>query len=138
MLVIALLLSLNGCMNVKSQSDVVGEYRLGVGANEITLKIFPDRRFSEKIVTQNGKIEDHSGKWSWANDNISFDQLWIPREFAPPYILRADSSAGANNQPKYTEPGHWVVSPEWHWGTVILPVFPDADTNFKMISHGSR
>ncbi len=59
-------------------------------------------------------------------------------EFAPQYILQADSSASENKRPKYTEPMHWIISPEKHWGTVILPIFPDEDTEFKMVSHASK
>lgn len=137
-LIIAMLLSLNGCMMVKSESDVLGEYELKVGVNKIDLKISPDKSFSESINWQGGKAQSHSGKWMWAKEGIDFDQLWIPTEFAPQYILQADASAGQNKQPKYTEPGHWFVRPERHWGTVILPIFPDADTEFKMVSHASQ
>jgi hypothetical protein len=42
------------------------------------------------------------------------------------------------NQPKYTEPGHWAIQPERHWGTVTLSIFPDADVNFKMTRRYSR
>jgi len=138
MLIVAMLLSLNGCMMVKSESDVLGEYELKVGANKIALKISSDKSFSEGITWQGGKAQSHSGKWMWAKEGIDFDQLWIPPEFAPQYILQADSSANENKQPKYTESGHWFIRPEKHWGTVILPIFPDADTEFKMVSHASQ
>lgn len=124
-------------MMVKSEADVLGEYELKVGTNKIALKIFPDKSFSEEITWQGDKLQNRSGKWLWANDGISFDQLWIPPEFAPQYILQADASASENKQPRYTEPGHWSIRPERHWGKVILPIFPDEDTEFKMISHAS-
>jgi hypothetical protein len=85
-----------------------------------------------------GKIESCPGKWIWSQNGISFDQLWIPPAFAPDYILQADASAPANKQPKYTEPGHWYMRPERHWGTVTIPIFPDADVNFKMIMRYHR
>lgn len=137
-LLVVVLLSLNGCMMVKSESDVLGRYELKVGANTISLKLSSDKSFTEEIAWQGGKVQNHSGKWLWVNEGISFDQLWIPREFAPEYILQADASASENKQPKYTEPGHWFIRPERHWGKVILPVFPDADTEFKMVSHASQ
>lgn len=137
-LVVAMLLLLNGCMMVKSESDVLGEYVLKVGANKIALKVSPDKSFSEEIAWQGGKVQNHSGKWMWTNEGISFDQLWIPPGFAPQYILQADASASENKQPKYTAPGHWFIRPERHWGRVILPIFPDADTDFKMVSHTSQ
>jgi hypothetical protein len=137
-LIVAMLLSLNGCMMVKSESDVLGEYELKVGANKIALKIAPDKSCSERITWQGGKVQSNSGKWMWAKEGIDFDQLWIPPEFAPQYILQADASASENKQPKYTESGHWFIRPERHWGKVILPIFPDADTEFKMISHASQ
>jgi hypothetical protein len=78
-------------------------------------------------------VGSRSGKWLWSQNGIGFDQLWIPPEFAPGYILQADASAKANKQPQYTEPGSSWGRPEKHWGTVILPIFPDADVNFKMV-----
>jgi hypothetical protein len=135
---LAALLSLNGCMMVNSEPNILGQYELKVGANKIDLKISPDGSFSERIVWSSGKVENNSGKWLWANDGISFDQLWIPPEFAPEYILQADKSADENGQPKYTRPGHWFMGAEKHWGTVILPVFPDSDIDFKMVSRPSR
>jgi hypothetical protein len=136
-LILAALLLLNGCM-VRSESDVLGKYELKVGTSEIALEILPDKSFSEKIVWKNGNSINRSGKWSWANNGISLDQLWIPSEFAPDYILQADASASTNGQPKYTEPGHWFIGPEKHWGTITLSVFPDADIDFKMVSHAFR
>jgi len=126
MLIVAMLLSLNSCMMIKSKSDVSGEYELKVGANNIALKISPDESFSERITWQGGKVQSHSGRWMWAKEGIDFDQLWIPPEFAPQYILQADASAIQ------------FIRPERHWGKVILPIFPDADTEFKMISHASQ
>ena len=121
------------CSMVKSESDVLGEYELIVGKGKVSLKVLPDKSFSETIVWPNGKVGVLSGKWSWSNNGIGFDRLWIPPEFAPDYILQADASAKENKQPKYTEPGHWSVRPERHWGTVTLSIFPDADLNFKMV-----
>jgi hypothetical protein len=133
-----MLLSLNGCMMVKSESDVLGEYELKVGGNRIALKISSDHTYFERIFWQKGKVQSSSGKWKWANGAVSFDQLWIPPDFAPDYILQADASASENKQPKYTEPMHWIISPEKHWGRVILTVFPDDDIEFKMVSHASQ
>jgi hypothetical protein len=133
LLVLATLLFATGCTLVKSESDVLGEYELKVGKGKIVLKVSPDKSFSETICWPNGKVEDRSGKWLWNNHTINFDQLWTPSEFAPDYILQADASAKENKQPKYTEPGHWAIQPEKHWGTVTWPIFPDADVNFKMV-----
>src|ERR1700722_6979519 len=131
----ALILS-TGCSMVRSESDVLGEYELKGGNGRIALKVFPDKSFSETIFWPNGKVDSRSGKWLWGEGGIGFDQLWIPREFAPDYILQADASA--SKQPKYTEPGYWWGRPEKHWGTVTLPIFPDADMNFKMVRRFRR
>src|SRR6266496_689715 len=121
-----------GCSMVKSESDVLGEYELRAANGKIVLTVLPDRSFSEMIVWPTGKVENRSGKWLWTENGISFDQLWIPSEFAPEFILQADAEAKANKQPKYTEPGHWSMRAEKHWRTVTLPIFPDADVSFKM------
>ena len=138
MLIVAMLLSLNGCMMVNSESEVLGEYKLRVGANEIALKILPDKSFSERIAWQGGKVQNHSGKWMWTQEGIGFDKLWIPPEFAPQYILQADASASDNKQPKSTEPIYWFIKPESHWGTVVLTIFPDDDIEFRMVSRASQ
>jgi hypothetical protein len=121
---------------VKSESDVVGEYELKAANGKIALRLSPDKSFSETI-NWCGKVESRSGKWRWSpgtwlwsHEVIVFDQLWMPPGFEPHDI---DASAIANRQPKYTEPGCWSMSPERHWGTIILPIFPDADVSFKMV-----
>ncbi len=131
LLVLGASLFVTGCTMVRSESDILGEYELAIPKGKIALKVSPDNSFSETIFWPNGKVESRSGKWLWNENGVSFDQLWIPSAFAPDYILQADESAG--KQPKYTEPGHWSGRPERHWGTVILPIFPDADLNFKMV-----
>jgi hypothetical protein len=133
LVVLATFLFTNGCTMVRSESDVLGEYELKVGTGKIELKILPDKSFSERIFWSTGKVENRSGKWVWTENGIGFDQLWIPPEFAPDYILRADAEATANRQPKYTEPGYSWGRPEKHWGTVMIPIFPDADVRFQMI-----
>ena len=133
LLILAASLFMTGCTMVKSESDVLGEYELRVGKGKIVLKVSPDKSFSEMICWPNGKVESRSGKWLGSQNGIGFDQLWIPREFAPDYILEADASAKENKQPKYTEPGYCWGRPEKHWGTVTWPVFPDADVSFKMV-----
>lgn len=69
------------------------------------------------------------------NGYLNFDELWIPKSFAPDYILQADAGSGPD-RPKYTEPGHWVLSAESHWGTVTLQVFEDV--SFRMVERSSR
>jgi hypothetical protein len=135
LLILAASLFMTGCTIVKSESDVLGEYELRAGNGKIVLQVSPDKNFSETIYWPTGKVESRSGKWLWNKHIINFDQLWIPSAFAPDYILQADASAEANKQPKYTEPGHWAIQPERHWGTVTLSIFPDADVNFKMVRH---
>src|SRR5277367_4051550 len=112
LLILVASLFMTGCTLVKSESDVLGEYELRAGNGKIVLQVSPDKNFSETIYWPTGKVESLSGKWLWNKHIINFDQLWIPSEFAPDYILQADASAKANKQPKYTEPGHWAIQPE--------------------------
>ena len=138
LLMLMALLFLSGCSMVKSESDVLGEYELRAERGKIVLNVSPDKTFSETIYWPSEKVESRSGRWLWSQNGISFDQLWIPSEFAPDYILQADASAKANKQPKYTDPGHWSIRPERHWGTITLSIFPDADVNFKMVKRFSQ
>jgi hypothetical protein len=76
-----------------------------------------------------GQVDKRTGRWDWGAGRLSFDELSIPKSFAPNYLRPTESSGS----PKYTEPGHWSISPENHWGTVVLPIFPNEDVNFKMV-----
>lgn len=129
--------SLLGCSSVKSKNEVVGLYALNVGHDRINLDVAQDGAFTETILWSSGKTEKRTGKWYWNRGSVSFDNLWIPKSFAPDYIAQADAQA-TPNQPKYGEPGTWAVSAEHHWGTVRLAVFPDDDAYFKMVSHSSQ
>ena len=120
-----------GCSMVVSGADVKGTYRLNTKRGEITLQLSPNGDFSEMIVWPSGKRATVSGNWSWNQDVLKLNQLWIPREFAPGYIQEAD--ALAKDAPKYTDPGNWMFQPEKNWGTVTLSVFPDNDEYFKKI-----
>jgi hypothetical protein len=129
--------ALVACHSIRGKSDVIGLYELKVGHDLIRLEVTPDERFTETIRWASGKIETRTGSWHWNNGFLNFDELWIPKSFAPDYILEADTKSSPN-APKYTEPGHWVLSAEKHWGTITLSVFPDAAISFKMVAHVSR
>jgi hypothetical protein len=131
-LLLTLVGTLATCVPVRSKSSVVGVYELSGDHRRIVLDLTADGQFTETITSRSGSVEKRTGKWLWNNDGLSLDELWIPKEFAPDYILQADSESGT--QPKYTVPGHWSVSPEYHWGTVVFEVFPDADVSFRKIS----
>jgi hypothetical protein len=124
-----------GCAPVRSTTSVVGAYELRGDGHQIQLKILPAGTFTETISFKSGTTKQLVGKWQWDGraSLLSLDDLWIPIEFAPDYIVAADSRSG--QQPKYTEPGHWVVSAEYQWGTVNIDVFPDADIGFKKTSN---
>jgi hypothetical protein len=126
--------TLVGCYPVKSQSEVVGLYELHVGHDKISLAVSADQSYAETIQWASGKVEKRVGRWYWNRGSVSFEGLWIPKAFAPDYIEQADAQSPAS-QPKYTEPGTWAVSAEHHWGKITLTVFPDADIDFKMVSH---
>jgi hypothetical protein len=132
---VALSSALVACYSVRSKPDVVGFYQLKGEHDLISLEIGPDERFTETIRWASGKVEKRTGAWRWNNGFLSFDELWIPRSFAPDYILQADAESGPT-MPKYTEPGHWVLSAESHWGTVTLQVFEDV--SFRMVERSSR
>jgi len=130
-LVVALSLPNGACVYVQSRSGVVGTYELGSNDQRIVLELFSDGNFAESISYRKGEVTKHVGKWDFKppNYDVRFDSLWIPKEFAPDHVLRADENS--NGQPKYTEPGSWTVTPTYKWGTVTLDVFPDDDISFR-------
>jgi hypothetical protein len=120
------------CWLVKSRNDVIGYYELGSGNQKISLEIKPTGSYEEVITTAGTVVDRRAGRWQWATERVDFDSLWFPRAFAPPYIIRADASSSPGAV-KYTEPGHWSLGAERHFGRTILVVFPDADVNFSRI-----
>lgn len=131
LLIVALSLPNGACVYVQSRGGVVGTYHLGSNHQRIVLELSPEGNFTETISYRNGEVAKHIGRWNFepANENLTFDSLWIPKEFAPDYILRTDENN--KGQPKYTEPGSWTVTPTYEWGSVTLDVFPDDDISFK-------
>lgn len=130
-LIVAFLLLNGACVYVQSRATVVGTYQLGSNRQRIVLELSPDGNFTETISYRKGEVTTHVGRWDFEPDTVDlkFDSLWIPSEFAPDYILDADENS--KDQPKYTQPGLWTVTPTYQWGTVTLDVFPDADIRFK-------
>lgn len=126
--------TLAACYPAGSKPDVAGVYELRVDAQTITLVLSPNGSFTETILLAGGRADKREGRWTWGSGRIGLDGLSIPKSFAPAYILRADSGSGGE-QPRYTEPGYWSLAPEKHWGTMVLPVFPDANVYFEMVRH---
>lgn len=129
---LVLMFGLVGCYSVQSKTEVIGVYELDANGQKIILEILPSDTFAETIVFAPGRVEKRVGKWNWADGWMSFDDLWVPESFAPDYIRQVDSEA-SGRQPKYTDPGHWVLTAEKRWGTVVLPIFPDSDIKFSMV-----
>jgi hypothetical protein len=134
-LLVMLFLFVTGCNLNPPRNDVVGTYLLkGQGGDQITLSLSPDGVFSEKIQVS-GNLKSVIGTWSMRDGDLSLDPLWIPQTFTPASIIEADKQAGERHQPKYTEPGHWVLPVERIWGRMKMEVFPDDDVEFVMVSH---
>jgi hypothetical protein len=132
--VAALAGSFVACVSVHSSTEVMGAYVLSDGNQKITLDLRTNGTFSEAILFNPARTEVRQGEWHWKNGWLSLEGLWIPASFAPDYIQQADSKSGSG-QPKYSEPGHWAIKPEKHWGKMVLPVFPDGGIEFKMVRH---
>jgi hypothetical protein len=131
-LFIAVLLLPNcACVYVQSRAGVVGRYQLGGDHQRIDLELSPDGNFTETIRYRKGEVISHAGTWDFkpAGPDLTLDSLWIPKEFAPDYILLADENIKV--QPKYTEPSFWILTPSCEWGTITLDVFPDDDISFR-------
>lgn len=113
------------CYYVQSREGLFGTYELNGDHRQILLDMAANGTFTETITFKSGAVQKQKGTWKFASatSNLSFDGLWIPKEFAPDYILRADETN--NDQPKYTEPGNWTLTPERHWGRVVIDVFDD-------------
>jgi hypothetical protein len=123
---------MSGSWQIGSKNNIIGCYELGDGDQKISLKIDPDGKYFEIVTLRGAVVDRHSGKWRWTASFVDFDSLWIPKEFAPDYILRADAAA-ARGEPKYTERGHWSLGAESMFGNVVLVVFPDEGVNFKLM-----
>jgi len=130
---LAMALTLIGCTLNPSRADVLGRYEMqGIEAGRIALSLRGDGTYSEDISWPSNREDHRSGIWTLSGGDVNLSGLWIPREFAPDYIIDADQRASAP-MPKYTEPMNWNLSGEKRWGVVFLSVFPDADIEFKKI-----
>jgi hypothetical protein len=131
----ALVFMLNGCTLNPSKASVLGAYDLrGIKAGRITLTLRGDGTYSEVIRWPSQREDRENGNWTLSGGDVNLSGLWIPREFAPDYIVEADERSSAPRMPKFTEPGNWSLSAEMRWGVVFLTVFPDADIEFKKVS----
>ena len=126
---VIMLVTLVGCYPVTSEGKVVGTYELATEHGKIVLDIRRDHTFVETITFRNRPREERSGKWKWTT-GLDLDSLWIPSQFCPDYIVQADARSGSNGT-RYSSPGHWTVGPEWQFGHVTLPIFPDSNVAFR-------
>ena len=123
-----------GCYPIGSESRIVGVYELNAGEARIVLAIRRDHTFVETITDAGVDNGQRSGTWRWTGA-LDMDSLWIPPVFAPSYILQTDTRSEPGKF-KYTRPGHWSLGPEWHFGRVVLPIFPADDIEFRMVRRG--
>ena len=131
---VVLMLTLAGCTLNPSRADVVGRYELrGIKSGSISLSLRGDGTYIEEIGWPSTRRDHLSGIWTLRDGNMQMSGLWIPKEFAPDYIIAADKRASPL-MPKYTEPGNWNLSAEKRWGVAFLSVLPDEDVEFKKIS----
>ena len=132
-LAVAMVLTLNGCTLNPSKADVLGKYELkGTDAGRITLSLRGDGTYSESVISPSNREDHRSGTWTLSGGSVNLSELWIPKEFAPDYIIKADERKSLP-MPKYREPGYWSLSAEKRWGVVFLTAFPDADIEFKRV-----
>jgi hypothetical protein len=132
-LAVAMVLTINGCTLNPSRADVLGRYELkGSDAGAIKLSLRGDGTYSESIISSSHPEDHRSGTWTLSGGSVNLSELWIPKEFAPDYILQADKRKSPA-MPEYTEPGYWSLPAEKRWGVVFLTVFPDADIEFQRV-----
>lgn len=117
------------CRSAITTGELAGTYHLSGEGGAISLELLPNGDFVEHIRPTSGPVRMQRGRWEFSSRSISFDSLWIPVEFAPDYVKKADSNAG--NGPKYTNPGSWSIKPERWFGKIVLSVFPDSNVKFE-------
>lgn len=121
----------SGCREPLSKESIAGYYTLVVAAGTIELDLHSDGSFRETIRPVGKPSTTRNGGWAAPDSTspqIGLDGLWIPREFAPEFIQRADASS--KGVTKYTEPGYWIAKPSYEFGKIVIPIFPDADVKF--------
>ena len=111
-----------GCFVISSEQKIVGTYALKANSTEITLDVLPNHTFVETVKEHGSEVKRMSGHWKWT-DALNIDSLYIPISIVPHELIEHET---------YSESDHWILGPEWHFGSTILPLFPDQNTNFKM------
>ena len=76
----------------------------------------------------NGSSARYEGKWHWTKDRVEFIGLVIPNNLIRKYVGPSDT------EKQLSAIESWSFAPENHWGTLVLPVFPDSDVNFRKMS----
>lgn len=129
-----LLLLTVACARPPSHNELCGVYELASKQGRITLEFLESGSFFEVIEFGDGRRRELTGGWvapTAESPKVAIQGLWVPGEFSPDYIQRADT-ANKGDVPKYSEPGLWLVSPTRLWnGDVFLVIYPDADIGFR-------
>lgn len=130
-IVLVLVFFVFGCGGVPRES-IVGFYTLSSPAGSIELELFDDGSFNETIRLVSQPAISRRGEWDGPTSRysqIGLYGLWIPQEFSPDYIVRADRTN--KDGIEYSEPGYWVVQPYYYFGKVMIPIYPDSDVKFE-------
>jgi hypothetical protein len=130
LLALVLIVILTSCFPNRSRAAIIGKYELKDVSERITVNVTPNERFDETIYPSSGKAVRH--QWHWHDGIVSFVGLTIPVELINKYIGLEDS-LGASKRPN-GEITTWSLTLENHWGTLVFPVFPDSDMNFRKVS----
>ena len=108
--------------------ELVGSYRHAGNSGTIQLDLRDDKSFTETIIFDDGRRVVRRGTWippTLESPTIAIDGFWMPMEFSPDYIN--ETSRRYPDQPKFTDPGLWVVHPERNLGTIELSIYPDSN-----------
>jgi hypothetical protein len=119
------------CREPESERSLVGFYQLRHASGVIDLELLPEGKFIETIRPCAGAVSIRRGTWSPPSrsaNQIGLEGLWIPQEFVPDYLLDAD--VASRDGVKFSEPGYWVLRPNYEFGALIIPLFPDAGVRF--------
>ena len=130
--VVFVIAMMTSCFPNRSRAAIPGEYELKAAGERITLKVAPNERFEETVYSSSGKAVSIEGRWQWYQGAASFVGLIIPEELTAEYIDQTESWHGTR-QP-HNPITAWSFIPEDHWGTLVLPVFPDSDIEFRKVS----
>lgn len=137
MILLAVMVSLCGCVAIKNESEIYGSYTLTSGEGKVLLDVAASHSYSESLSFAGGPLQKAAGTWQWKDGRVCFASLLIPISL----IKDVYANARPEEQPKIVGGAYQLddcVPATKEYGKTILEINPDKPENFVKTSSANR